>query len=281
MDPHDLGRFLRGFIGFSDRGFPNSGTRQDDVEESEDNSQFEPPGPRQVDPFSVLTDPLQMHRFFEQQMDDMLRNFGGSVFRGLGVPKEDWPAITAPEHHPSESQESKRDFMLKDDDSRTMPRRDLDLDDKMDTMDFDKLFGGKNEQSISQNKPTVRSEVIPGLEHPLREPQQRGGGHWSQSWGTSMTSRTVTRGDGSSETTRTVRNSDGSQTVTVVRQVGDQRTEETRQMGPDGREVTERRLWEVPEGGRRRDEAPLGRDMVVSPPADRMFGLLWDKFFGK
>jgi len=273
MDPHDIGSFLRGFLGFPG-GVHNRGRRGEEDEEP-DGSAGQYPGEvtRPLDPFSVLTDPLQMHRFFEQQMDEMVRSFGGSAFRGMGLamPGEDRDGLL-PEVETPDSQGAKRDFMLREDASSSHPRRDVDLDEKqVDTGDLDKLFGRRNNLE-SGHLYEPRGGVVdlfPGF----GRQENLGESNRSGSWSKVMSQKTVIRGNGERESTTTIRNSDGSQTVTVTRQMGDQQTEETRQFRPDGTEM-------VGDHGRKEEEG-LRRDMLAPPPADRLSGLLWDKFFGK
>lgn len=247
MDPNDLGRLFKQFWGFPGGGI----NRREPPDMDPDDRQSS------VDPFSVLTDPLQMHRFFDQQMDEILKNFS-SIGVGRGV---DLPQLGAVPDEPDP--QSKREFMLKDDAFSTKPRRDIDLDEKeVDTTDFDKLFGRKVDKD--------GWETVGPSSRTFSEPEYQG----IQTWGRSYSS--VRRGDGSSETTTTIRNSDGSQTITVTRQIGDQVTEETTQIRPEGETRQMRPELETRPGvNRERDQM-----LAHPPPADQLYGKLWDKFFG-
>merc|ERR1712004_792512 len=59
----------------------------------------------EADLYKVFTNPLEMNRFFEEQMDEMLRNFGQGFFGG-----DLQPALP----HADDEKGSKRDLMLKD-----------------------------------------------------------------------------------------------------------------------------------------------------------------------
>jgi len=137
--------------------------------------------------FHVFTNPLDMERFFNQQMDEMIKSFGifGS-FRDQNERNNGFPAIDIPRHQQREGQnfsecdKGSREFMLKEDYDRKLKspgyiapdtkidtlgpdnfqngmqiqkNTDKDLDDRgVDSEDLNKLF--KNPESpTSSGKP--------------------------------------------------------------------------------------------------------------------------------
>lgn len=311
MDPNDLLRNLfRGFFGFprhqddwsrSNNYCINEGRklREDDDETDSDPHSHENPetNPRG---FTVYTDPLELHKYFDQQMDEMLQMFGQSFgFGGLGnrdglsegfgvftpshrrmVPYEDHveePAV--PDNHA-------RDFMLREEPGQ--PRVDTEVDwDKLDREEIDRLMtreSGDNERSF--RSPVM--DLFPA--HRGAGQKTPGSGFSFQSFGSSVSERSVTRPNGGVETTRTVRTSDGSEEVTVTRRLGDQAHEQVTRRDKAGAMVTEENLVNIQEAdlerfnksfdtGRHnspRMQEDDARDKMVRPPPR---GLL-DTFFG-
>lgn len=112
MDPSEFGKLFRLFLGLPSHRHPRHHDEDAGGDKEHDNprDQVMPRDDRGDRNFTVLTDPLEIHRFFEQQMDDMLRSFGhgfGGLGRGGGAirmePEEEEGAVG-----------SARDFMLKD-----------------------------------------------------------------------------------------------------------------------------------------------------------------------
>ena len=117
MDPGDIGKLFRLFIGLpSDRPPLNKNNHHDehqgDAVDPRDQVISENDRGGRRGGFTVFTDPLEIHRFFEQQMDDMLRNFGQG-FGGLGGGGAIMMDPRSREDDKS-SCGSVRDFMLKD-----------------------------------------------------------------------------------------------------------------------------------------------------------------------
>ena len=119
MDPTEFGKLFRLFLGLPNHRHPpeHRGIYQDDhggdADDDDDHGQAGNPRDeviagedRDRRSFTVFTEPLEMHRFFEQQMDDLLRSVGG-LGRGGAIMME-----------PREEEDSHggcaRDFMLKD-----------------------------------------------------------------------------------------------------------------------------------------------------------------------
>lgn len=114
------------------------------------------------------------------------------------------------------------------------------------------------------------------------------------SFGTSVVEKTVSLPGGGVETSRTVRNSDGTEVVTVTRQVGDQAHQQTTITDREGNTSTVNKFTNVEEGGltqfdnnwggEKAEEGwevqPSPREEMMSPPADQLYGSLWNKFWG-
>ena len=302
MDPNDLLRnMFRGFFGFpkhqddwsrsNNFGF-NEGRkfRDDDDDTDSDPHSHEIPesNPRG---FTVYTDPLELHKYFDQQMDEMLQMFGQSFgFGGLGnrhgpshgrmLPYEDQtlePA--APDDHA-------RDFMLREEPGQ--PRVDTEVDwDKLDREEIDRLMTRESGDSERSFRSPVM-DLFPS--HRGSGQKNPGSGFSFQSFGTSVSEQSVTRPNGGVETTRRVRSSDGSEEVTVTRRLGDQAHEQVTRRDKAGATVTEENLVNIQEAdlesfnksfdtGRHnipRMQQDDARDKMIRPPPR---GLL-DTFFG-
>jgi len=314
MDPRDFRSFFRQFL-----GFPSHGQFRDDERRFERNEEDEPEfdDPRGHDMrgsrghFSVFTDPLEIHRFFEQQMDEMLRNFGHGFggFGGFGRERGQRSIILEPREE-EEGPHSPRDFMLKDE---GQPRVDTEIDsNQVDMGELETLLGRRENRSSQEDGGS--NDIFGGL-------AKEGGGLFggvqgglfggfggldggikgessftTRSFGSSVVERSVSKPGGGVETNRTVRNSDGSEIVTVTRRVGDQVYQQTTTKDKEGSTTTENRFTNLEEGdleqfnkkfnGHVREEAggwqvqPSPRQEMMAPPGDGLYNKLWDKFWG-
>lgn len=298
MDPREFGHLFRGFFGLPRRP-PDSGRpRLQDPEEELERRDFRDGNSFH---FQVFTDPVEIHRFFEQQMDDMMRNFGQIVLGGFGgLP--DWERGARegiPEDRSSRFEEIPgdepigRDFMLRHDEPlRYTERIDIDLDDK--DLSADELG-------------TVLRDEKSSHEPPERMPMDRSSGLFGGLFGQpgmfpgpsgvpqirtfSQSKRTMKRPDGSIETEEKVRNSDGSETVVVRRTIGDQVHERRTTVsgsdeGPTVSETfTNMQEADLPDFNKRwhgdRPRAQLGNDaeQLMGPPGDRLYPSLFSRFF--
>ena len=128
MDPGDFRRIFRQMFGIPDdyrhhrRGDFESESldrfnRGDEESAQGRQEQFHLDENHRGRHFSVLTDPLEIHRYFEQQMDEMLKNFGFGFggFGTLSEPREErgyGPMVLTPDDDPPST--NPRDFMLND-----------------------------------------------------------------------------------------------------------------------------------------------------------------------
>jgi len=302
MDPSEFGKLFRLFLGLPSHRHPRHHDEDaGDKEHDDPRDQVMPRDDRGDRNFTVLTDPLEIHRFFEQQMDDMLRSFGqgfGGLGRGGGAirmePEEEEGAVG-----------SARDFMLKDE---GQPRVDTDLDsNQVDMGELETLMRRKDTRRGEEDDVgRGRRNLFGGLmgDGGLFGGAQSGGvsifgglggdnggnNTFMGSFGTSVVEKTVTLPGGGVETSRTVRNSDGTEVITVTRQVGDQAHQQTTITDREGNTSTVNKFTNVEEGGltqwggEKAEEGwevqPSPREEMMSPPADQLYGSLWNKFWG-
>jgi len=235
MDPYDFGRFFRGILGFQrgvhedhferrerdrDVSTPNC---DDDLRggvEGDDNNFFS---------FRVFTDPLEIHKFFEKEMEQMFKDFGGigGIMEQKKYLEEDFP--TRFQELPN-NPESDRDLMLKPESERVSPRvgenrflmelKDEDLDNENITSDqLDKLMK-------SRSRREEHFTMAP------REHQQDHGNPWhgmfsgspGHHFSFSFSSKSIQKPDGSIQIEERTRNPDGTESVTIKRRKGNEET---------------------------------------------------------
>lgn len=169
--------------------------------------------------FNIFSNPVEMHQYFERQMNDIMKSFGmfsgdgpfsgntddDHFFDGVKDPFFNNPFSFGSSQFPNEKElqhDEPREGNLRDrflkhgfQAPRNHPRdkADSDLDKEFKTDDLDKMLVPKT--------PTV--------------PQR------NFFFGRSMTSKTIRNSDGSYETHKTVSDQDGNQEVTITRKQGD------------------------------------------------------------
>ena len=120
---------------------PNRNPRSEENDEFDEENQ----PPRHRGSFHVFTSPLEMESFFNQQFDEIFRQFGFGQFPGGAFPGHGHPGH--PGLQPYSDQEvdesGARDFMLKKDDHpgyiRTDQRQDTEIDE-VPPEDLGKLY---------------------------------------------------------------------------------------------------------------------------------------------
>jgi len=312
MEPGGLGQLFRLLLG--PRRGPEGGQDGPHQQPNRDHDQW-PPNERPVrdeaELYKVFTNPLEMNRFFEEQMDEMLRNFGQGFFGGdlRSGPPGPWGGQLQPAlPQPHEENASKRDLMLRDPHSHNTPAivqppKDEDLSDNWQSLLGEKRMPGKQgqlfgseEESRSGCSPAERgsrgggwfgnrgfgggafdfgNQGSSGLE------QNPGGGGGGVKFFSSSVSESTVRGpDGGFETTRTVRSSDGREEVTVTKRLADgSSTTETRVTGEGANTALDGDGWTVvPRGGM---SVPGPRDEMLGQNPESVLGDLWQTFFGK
>jgi len=320
MEPGGLGQLFRLLLG--PRRGPEGGQDGPHQQPNRDHDQW-PPNERPVrdeaELYKVFTNPLEMNRFFEEQMDEMLRNFGQGFFGGdlRTGPPGPWGGHLQPAlPQPHEENGSKRDLMLRDPHSHVVPDtpakakqlEDEDLSDNWQSLLGEKRMPGKQgqlfgseEESRSGCSPSERglprgwfgnrgfgggafdfgNQGSSGLE------QSPGGGGGGVKFFSSSVSESTVRGpDGGLETTRIVRNSDGREEVTVTKRLADgSSTTETRVTG-GGKLAGEGTGTALDDGSwtvvpRGGMSVPGPRDEMLGQNPESVLGDLWQTFFGK
>ncbi|GLV41536.1 uncharacterized protein CBL_06765 [Carabus blaptoides fortunei] len=168
--------------------------------------------------FNIFSDPLEMHRYFEHQMNEMLKSFGGmfgeSSFSSLP------PALEAPQSEDEHPQKNVREHFLKPGYENTKENRangaksDSVVDGKVNLDDLDTFLRDKPRQQLSpfQGQPQFRM------------------------FGQSISSQTVRRPDGTIETTQTRKDNNGNVETTITKQLNDKQYTLTIRTDKNGRQ---------------------------------------------
>jgi len=238
MEPFDFGRFFRGFLGLDrHRDLRKDFSQEDEREEEGDYDQHQSFGEKSpFFTFRVFTDPLEIHKFFEREMEQMFQEFGGiDGIMGQRKKLEDFPSRFEElplSERPDSGGQTDRDLMLKSESEIISPGlsldkrwedQDHDLDDQsISSHHLDQLF--KNKEQTSE-LPTTRRES-PSHNDGSNNPWGGGGvfsspGSGFHSFSFSKSVRTVQKPDGSIETEERTRNGDGTESVIIKRRVGD------------------------------------------------------------
>ena len=187
--------------------------------ENDENSQDlpHPDQPNQRRNFGVFSSPLEMEGFFNQQLDEMLKQFGFGPFGTPGFFGNVNPGQQQVPFAPPDDDEGSREFVLKKEWDHNNDHRDKEID--LPTQeDWDRLY--------------------PGAQPKHRSPS-RSQDPFSFFSGSSFSSSTVTKPDGSVEQRKTIRNSDGSETSIVSTKHGDECRTVTTTKNPDGTQSVE------------------------------------------
>ena len=230
MEPGGLGQLFRLLLG------PRRGAEGPNEQPDRNHDQWpqnERPPRDEAELYKVFTNPLEMNRFFEEQMDEMLRNFGQGFFGGdlRSGAQGPWGGHLQPAlPQPGEENGSKRDLMLRDPpvahDSPVVaqPLKDEDLTDNWQHLLGEKRMLGKQGQLFGSEGES-RSGCSPserGLggwfgnrgfgggafnfgNRGSELDQMPGGGGGVKFFSSSVSESTVRGPDGALETTRTVR----------------------------------------------------------------------------
>jgi len=233
MDPYDFGRFFRGIFGFQ------RGKYEDQLQRGGDDRDIGTPscedelrrggnegGGNNSFNFNVFSDPLEIHKFFEREMEQMFKDFGGigGIMGQKKYLEEDFPSRF--QELPN-NPESDRDLMLKSESERVSPRvgdsklgldvQDRDLDNENITSDhLDKLLK-------SGNRSDDQFKMIP------REYHQDDGNPWqgmlgSHQFSFSYSSKSIQKPDGSIQIEERTRNPDGTESIIIKRRIGNEET---------------------------------------------------------
>jgi len=283
MDGDVWRKFFRGFLGLDRFGAEVPPANKDERPISEPDTY----DPNFHNNLQVFTDPLEVHRFFEQQMEDMFRNFG-QMGRSNPNSWNDsfWPEMRHGVTEPSsqEDQNFDRDIMLKHDDRIY---DDTDFDERRDEDKFKRHNGDNHETDHDlQRRENFRTSPR-GFPSPdmfvWPELPDRGSGSSVHTFSFSKSTRSVQLSDGSIETEERIRNPDGSETVTVHRRLGNQET--VIQSGNAPLPPPPPTGPVAPNLGDLFGHGTSGGDeraaVINPPPGDKNFASIFSKFFGQ
>ncbi|KAK2578357.1 hypothetical protein KPH14_002629 [Odynerus spinipes] len=213
--------------------------------------------------FSIFSDPMEMTRYFEAQMDEILKSFFPGSGRGsfFSIPDRG----NVPEVIPIEPrQDNLRNKMLKPGydmpglDDYGKSRADVDLDGKISAEDFSKIW----------EEPDSKKQIVPYTNQ----------FHHSSRF---VTKRFVRGPDGTIEEQETIRDGEGNEETIVSKQIGDKKYVVTTKKDKNGIETKTEDLINIDESEMKNFEQkwgfPFGHD---SRPSSILNYFPWEKFFG-
>jgi len=180
--------------------------------------------------FNVFTDPLEMHRYFEQQMDNVFKSFGFPNFKNI-FPSLEHPGVH--DHLYDENNPNNRDYFLRKDYERrphyessiTDKKVDKDLDGKLNITNLDTLFQ-QPDKKVEADSNENQSLNIYKSTRPFQ------GSFFKQS----VQVKTIRKPDGSVESSRKVTDSEGNEVTTTTRKLGDKEYTVTKRRDKQGKE---------------------------------------------
>ncbi|XP_015108968.1 HCLS1-associated protein X-1 [Diachasma alloeum] len=194
---------------FGDR-FRNPIWQNDEEDDDEYGEDYRNPGhSRPAFHFEIFTNPFEMTRYFESQMDDMMKDFFSFGFsEDKQIPFEGFSQIMPPNHGKGDLREE----VLKPGYALPPPRHgvdspkcDEDLDGKVDPKDFSRVWN---------NGVTEPEEQLSTASTSLQPFKFR-------SFGQSIVSQTIRRPDGSIEEKRTTKDNEGNTETIIKHRMGD------------------------------------------------------------
>ncbi|XP_015603977.1 HCLS1-associated protein X-1 [Cephus cinctus] len=238
---------------------------EDDDDEIGDND-FR--NPRHGFHFHIFSDPLQITKFFETEMDNMLKGFFSGFGQGeITSPFGNDEVFKALPHGKPQRKENLRDEFLKpgyeqpalDQSGFSKPKVDADLDGKVSTDELMKVW----------TKPSTSQEIqtySPNRQFNI------------QSFGKSIITRSIRRPDGTMEQHRTVKDSEGNEETTVTRQIGDKTHTVVTKLDKNGIQTTTENLVNIDEN----ELKDFEKKWSIQPQPRNDFPLSnfpWHKFF--
>ncbi|XP_044592252.1 HCLS1-associated protein X-1 isoform X2 [Cotesia glomerata] len=225
--------------------------------------------------FQIFTNPLEMSRYFESQIDSMMRDFFNFSFNQDFTTGE---AITDHQNNlpellpPSTSRKlSPRDEVFKPgyDFASENPhdknyKIDKDLDGKISAEDFSRIWKDVDE---TQLVPKNESPVVPRSRFNF------------SSFGKSVTSQTIRRPDGSVEERQSVTDSEGNCETTIKRQIGDKIYTSVTKRDKYGVESKTENFENIPESEVKNFDSnwkPTEEPKINSEPLNKF---PWEQFF--
>lgn len=169
--------------------------------------------------FNIFTNPLEMHRYFEQQMNEFLKQFQMEDHGNFFGATPEFPMIEELPQGNEHNSGSLRDQYIKPGFEKSKERGngsrvDTDLDEKFKIADLDKIM----------KKP--ENSVVP---FQRKQPETR-------FFGQSVQYKSITNPDGSVEIQKIVRDNRGNEERTITRKIGDKEHTITIKKDKEGRE---------------------------------------------
>ncbi|XP_014204099.1 HCLS1-associated protein X-1 isoform X2 [Copidosoma floridanum] len=237
--------------------------------------------------FRIFSDPFEMTRFFETQMDELLKNFFGG-FNGFGNDSNVFfgnalPGPSSPEGNPI----GPRDEVLKPshdepsshfkfDFNNILPMpADEPLDDVLKPS-YELPDGQKQDSDIDGKLKS--NELAKIWKNPAQDVQPSKPQFSFRSFGKSVSTQFVRRPDGSLEQRRTVRDSDGNEETTVTRQIGDKVHTVVTKKAKDGSEIKSEDIVNMDENELQGFDEKWTK--IQTPKKDSADDFPWHKFFG-
>lgn len=154
--------------------------------------------------FNIFTNPLEMHRYFEQQMNEFLKQFQIEDHSSFFGAAPEFPMLEEAPQGDGQNSRNLRDQYIKpgyekSTESANRSRIDTDLDEKFNIGDLDRVL-----------KKPERDAIVPFQQKPDM-----------RIFGQSVQHKTVRNPDGSVEIHRIVRDSSGNQETTITKKFGD------------------------------------------------------------
>lgn len=213
--------------------------------------------------FSIFSDAMEITRYFESQMDEILKSFfpGSDQITIFSIPGgSNMPEIPFTEP----TQDNLRDKMLKPGYDMPVSREysksksDADLDGKISAEDLSKIWDEPNSQK--QLEPYVNQF------------------HYSSK---SISQRFMRGPDGTIEEHRTIRDGEGNEETIVSKQIGDKKYVITTKRDKNGVETKTEDLINIDESEMKNFEQKWGSPFVYNNRSSSILNYFpWEKFFG-
>jgi len=283
MDQDVWKNFYRGFFGFNRFHSNEHFTRNDDqlVDRYDDDEQQnglpQTHSPGHFHSFQVFTDPLEIQRFLDQQIETLFHEFAG--ISGKQGEKHS-------SHRPFED-DADREMMLKNDDFKHDKREDSDIDEqKLTSDDIARLFKKSEnaeervDKSSSDEDKSATQRLFSSGNTYFGQLGDPGSGTNIQTFSFSRSIQTERRADGSIQIEEWSRNPDGSEIRTVRRRAANEESDISSRLPIVPGNTSELETFSQ-RFGLGSDESSQSSKIVIQPPvADRMFTSIFSKFFG-
>ncbi|XP_060520107.1 uncharacterized protein LOC132698189 [Cylas formicarius] len=202
--------------------------------------------------FDAIRDPFEMHKYFEEQMDHILRNFGlhdfGTNFRLFRTPALD-------EGEYDQNSDLREHFLKKGYKVEpTIKKQDTDLDADLQAGNLD-LFLDNNK--ISKKLPPFKEQGTP---------------HFFQQ---SVSVKSIRKPDGTIEIQQTIKSNDGAEETTITQRKGNKEYSVITRKDKHGQEEVVENLLNMEDADK---EKFLSR---ITPSISDNPSNLYDRFFGK